>query len=108
MAAARRPRRSATRWRELIDRQADSGLSVAGFCAQAQLSVASFYQWRSRLRATSLPLDRLEASRALRAPAPVSLPGGFVDLGVLGGADGGRFQVRLELGGGITLTLARG
>lgn len=96
MAAARRPRRSATRWRELIDRQADSGLSVAGFC-----------QWRSRLR-TAAQADRLTHSRELSVPASAATSGGFVDLGVLGGADGGRFQVRLELGGGITLTLARG
>ena len=107
MAAARRPRRSATRWRELIVRQADSGLSVAGFCAQAQLSVASFYQWRSRLRMAA-QADRLTHSRELSVPASAATSGGFVDLGVLGGADGGRFQVRLELGGGITLTLARG
>lgn len=35
MALSRRPRLNAIRWRELIDRQSHSGLSVAGFCAQA-------------------------------------------------------------------------
>ncbi len=103
MATGRKPRLSAARWRELIDRQADSGLSVSGFCAQAQLSVASFYQWRSRLRAEAQS-DRPTAAAALPDPAP----SGFVDLGVLAGPAGDRFQVRLDLGGGITLTLARG
>lgn len=103
MARSRRPRLSANRWRELIDRQPRSGLSVAGFCAQAQVSAASFYQWRSRLRgdtAAAVP----HASTSSAHPAA----GGFVDLGVLGREIDGRFQVRLELGGGITLTLARG
>lgn len=37
-------------WRELIERQARSGLSVAAFCEQWRVSTASFYAWRKRLR----------------------------------------------------------
>lgn len=92
MAAARKPRLGAARWRELIDRQVDSGLSLAGFCAQAQLSVASFYQWRTRLRAqaqSGLP----RAAAALPDPAP----SGFVDLGVLAGMPGAGFRCAWSL-----------
>ena len=43
-------RDSAGRWREILRRQADSGLSVAAFCRQAGISQPSFYVWRRRLR----------------------------------------------------------
>jgi hypothetical protein len=38
------------RWREILERQAGSGLSVRGFCAAEGISEASFYAWRKRLR----------------------------------------------------------
>ena len=45
----RRPRRDATQWRALIDRQARGRLSVRAFCRQHDLNEASFYAWRRRL-----------------------------------------------------------
>jgi len=36
-------------WRELVDRQKKSGLSVQTFCQQQGVSGWSFYQWRKRL-----------------------------------------------------------
>ena len=36
-------------WRQLIEEQADSGLSVAIFCWQRDVSTASFYNWKRRL-----------------------------------------------------------
>lgn len=38
------------RWRELVDRQASSGLSVRAFCSELGISQPSFYAWRKRLR----------------------------------------------------------
>lgn len=38
------------RWRGIIDRQAESGLSVAAFCRRWRISQPSFYAWRRRLR----------------------------------------------------------
>ena len=38
------------RWREILGRQADSGLSIRAFCAAEGLSEPSFYAWRKRLR----------------------------------------------------------
>jgi len=46
---------AAERWRELLRRQATSGLSVTEFCRRQDVSEASFYQWRKRLRAESPP-----------------------------------------------------
>ena len=45
------PSQSPTRqkWRELVERQRSSGLSVAVFCARHGLAVPSLYAWRRRL-----------------------------------------------------------
>ena len=45
-------KRSREQWLQLINEQAESELSVAAFCRQAQLSVSSFYQWRKKFAAT--------------------------------------------------------
>lgn len=37
------------RWQELIERQAESGLSVRAFCRQESLREPSFYAWRRKL-----------------------------------------------------------
>lgn len=39
-----------SRWREILERQAGSPLSVRGFCAAEGISEPSFYAWRKRLR----------------------------------------------------------
>jgi transposase-like protein len=37
-------------WRQWIARWRSSGLSIAAFCAQHDLSTANFYAWRSTLQ----------------------------------------------------------
>ncbi|MEX1223279.1 MAG: hypothetical protein WEA31_01915 [Pirellulales bacterium] len=37
------------RWREILERQAGSQLSIRGFCAAEGISEPSFYAWRKRL-----------------------------------------------------------
>lgn len=39
----------AQRWRELISRQAESGMTITAFCEFHRISTASFYQWRRKL-----------------------------------------------------------
>jgi transposase-like protein len=39
-----------SQWREIVERQAASGLSVRAFCRQAGVREPSFYFWRRRLR----------------------------------------------------------
>ena len=48
------------RWREILTRQADSGLSVRKFCAVEGVSEPSFYAWRKKLR------ERNDDGRQLR------------------------------------------
>jgi hypothetical protein len=40
-------------WRKCIRRHADSGLTIALFCAREGLSIATFQSWKRRLR----PID---------------------------------------------------
>ena len=40
---------AAGRWREIVRRQAGSGLSVAAFCRRSRIPQASFYFWRRKL-----------------------------------------------------------
>lgn len=98
----RRQRQTAPAWREVVERQAQSGLSVEAFCRGENINRGSFYVWRSRLRREGRSADR-------RARQGVESQGatGFIDLGALS-SGGSRFEVRLDLGGGVVLHLARG
>ena len=42
----------AQQWRDRIERFAQSGLTVTDFCDRKGYSVASFYQWRRKLRSS--------------------------------------------------------
>ena len=50
------------RWREIVERQAGSGLSIRGFCADEGISEPSFYAWRKKLR------QRQDGGRRARQP----------------------------------------
>lgn len=95
----RRQRRSAREWSELLSRFAASGLSVAAFCEQEEISAASLYRWRSLLGGAI-------ESHAMDADAPMPA---FVDLGDLGSLRPAseRLEIRLDLGGGLVLSLVR-
>jgi hypothetical protein len=56
-------------WRECVRRQADSGLTIAQFCARERLSVATFQSWKRRLRI----IDLAEHRPTVSAP-PAFLP----------------------------------
>ncbi len=63
-------------WRELIERQPASGMSIAQFCREAGVSPNSFFVWRRRLRAPNVRGHRTSARSARRdghAPASRSL-----------------------------------
>ena len=44
----KRTRRDAVAWRELLQRQAPSGLSQAAFCVAEGLSVSSLQSWKRK------------------------------------------------------------
>ncbi len=94
-------RRSVETWRELMARQARSGLSVQAFCRQEGLKAWTFYGWRSRLRRSAVVTEDRPVIRSQEKPA------GFIDLGALSGGSA-RCEIRLDLGGGVVLQVVRG
>ena len=91
-------RRNEAQWRSLLSRFSDRGLSVSAFCQREAVSTASFYRWRGLL-------DRHDSGEGLAVRSEPA----FVDLGVLRGesAHGAPVELRLDLGGGLTLHLVR-
>ncbi len=102
MGKSKRIRRSAAVWRRLFERQSSSGLSVPQFCRGERINVALFRRWRLTLRGSDAG-HPTTAEAKLAAPAAVP----FLDLGDLRSGSA-RFEVRLELGGGMILSIARG
>jgi putative transposase len=100
--AVKRRRLGSEGWRTLLDRFATSGLTAVAFCRREGVSPASLYRWRALIG------DK-PARRTIMAPfadAPESID--FVDLGCLGErAASNRLDLRLDLGGGLTLHLVR-
>jgi hypothetical protein len=68
------------RWRDLLRRQKQSGLSIRGFCEQESLSEARFHWWRRELaRRGSISADGQRhlsgrrPAKVMRQPAAVTL-----------------------------------
>jgi Transposase len=102
MGKIKRIRRSAAMWRELFSRQSSSGVSVPEFCRREGINASLFRRWRSSLEDSGKVVRiSTRAEPAAEAPAP------FIDLGGIG-LGGPRFEVRLELGAGVVLSIARG
>lgn len=85
-------------WRERLRRFARSGLSVAQFCEQEQVSTAAFYQWRKKLGATANGRVRRQSAddRSGRQPAGVRSSPAFVPVQLLPAA--APVEVRLTNG----------
>jgi hypothetical protein len=85
-------------WHERIAQQVESGKSVAAFCREQGIATQTFYWWRARL-----------AGRARPAGAAQREAASFIDLGALRetAAEASGIDIRLDLGYGIVLTIAR-
>jgi len=90
-------------WRGRVAKFAESGLTVRAFCAQEGIIIWSFNSWRSRIAGVHAAPPSAKRNDAKSA-------GSFVDLGTLSGSRSQpeRFELRLDLGGGMTLQLVRG
>lgn len=76
------------RWKDRLDRFDKTGVTVAQFCQQERCSLASFYQWRRKLRGkkstrstgpTFVPVkisDTADLSLSPQATVSLDLPGG--------------------------------
>jgi len=110
MEGIKRRRLGSDAWQALFRRHEDSGEAIGTFCRREGVSTHSDRRWKLRLgeqtsATTSQPASMVKPTK-LR---PVSAAP-FVDLGALGTAPAaaGRLQLRLDLGGGVTLHLVRG
>jgi len=102
----KRPHLGGQAWRELLRRFDASGISVGEFCERERLSKSTFQRWRARLTAASSGQDCAAPERS-GEQAPTS----FIDLGSLGAMSASvtaRLDLKLDLGGGLTLHLVRG
>jgi len=96
-SAARRNRRSADQWRELLDRFNRSGQTQEQFCTAHDLGRSTFSRWRKRLRQQRVKppkhsSDALFVELAQDAPvSPLSPP----------------WDVELQLSAGMVLRLRR-
>lgn len=122
LATGRSQRESA--WRDRLARYTGSEQTVGAFCRSEAVSVATFYAWRARLRAGEVTVTQAQRT----APAP------FIDLGSVrrraantsvssrANASGyaphvaphvapprtrSAIDIRLELGDGVVLHIAR-
>ena len=68
-------------WRERVERQPSSGLSVLEYCRRERISTASFYAWKRRLRISRATVGKRSRKRVQRqASHGLSLAGGFVQV----------------------------
>jgi hypothetical protein len=101
MQKIKQRRYRAETWQKILGRFEESGLTGPVFCAREGISTQSLSRWRSRLGGESDHALVTKAARLTRKP------GDFIDLGNLRASDS-RFEVRLELGAGVILSIARG
>lgn len=96
----RRKRLDESAWREVLGRFDQEGTGIGEFCRNEGLCVSSFHRWRARLVTPALDQS---------VPTPLTpQPGGFVDLGSIDRSDApSRWDIRLDLGEGVVLHLAR-
>jgi hypothetical protein len=74
---------------------------VPEFCRREGINASLFRRWRSSLKTSGKVIRVPTRAEPAEAPAP------FIDLGGIG-SGGPRFEVRLELGAGVVLSIARG
>jgi len=124
-----RKTRSRMEWLDIVGQQEESGLSARAFCQARAVGLASFYQWRRRLR-DEVPVaagktdaasgnngaGKTKSAGGIEPSEPsgeTESPGVFIDMGQVASSGvepatgGGRWVVTLDLGEGLKLTLRR-
>ncbi|TYL46658.1 IS66 family insertion sequence element accessory protein TnpA [Marinomonas sp. IMCC 4694] len=89
-------RRSSSEWQQIIDDQAESGLSAPQYCKQHQVSYASFSKWRQYFSGGKT--------------SPEASHSNFINLSqmsALSDSHSGRWNITLCLGDGVELRLSR-
>jgi hypothetical protein len=90
-------------WRDVIERFPASGLTLKSFCRQERVCVSSYRRWRERLsgKVKAAPVTAKTGRMEQRAA-------GYIELGEVGtGGMHAPMELRLDLGGGMSLHLVR-
>lgn len=104
MNPQRRPRRSASEWSELVDKQAASGQSQQDFCEANGLAVSTFTYWKRKLgggvakRSTQVDQPLFTPIQALPASAETSADAE---------PTGSSWSIDLDLGDGLRLSIRK-
>ena len=93
-------------WRQRLSRFAQSGQTVKTFCHQESVSACSFYHWRRRLQQPTAPCGGSAESAAFVDLGAITASGTRIESAAATGA--ANLTIRLDLPGGIVLTIARG
>ena len=88
-------RRTRAQWQELVDKQAESELSVSEFCTHHDLTVSNFYLWRKKLSDDSQSLAPQDNWLAFDMPARANQNAGST------------WEIELALPGGVVLRMNR-
>jgi hypothetical protein len=99
MEAVKRIRRSESMWREILARRAASELTEGDFCRAEGIHRTMLGRWRTKLAKTE------KRKPVIRPVAKVASP--FIDVGNLA-VNRSALEVRLDFGGGLVLSIARG
>lgn len=78
-------------WREVIERQEASGLSIVRFCAREKVSPASFHAWKRRLW------------QGRRGTGPKTTEQGLVPVQIVGDAEAGIGKLEVQWPSGVVL-----
>jgi transposase-like protein len=92
-------------WRERLEQQQQSGLSVRAFCSQHNLTVPSFYAWRRTLRQRAGAAANPSSADGPPSPGPAAGQPFFVPLRL---APTATTALELLLPGGLLLRVPTG
>jgi putative transposase len=107
MEAVKRRRLGEQGWREVLGRFEAAGTTVDEFCRREGIGQSSLHRWRARLASTA---TRHAGARKKTHELQKMAASSFVDLGALGASTVSmqpRLELKLDLGGGVTLHLVR-
>jgi hypothetical protein len=100
-------------WRAVLARFDGAAMTLKEFCRREGLTRSSFSLWRSRLRTDPLRTPAAVVAKPVAKSAALAPKLPFVDLGLFGAAaptpaaEHTGLDLRIELGGGISLHLVR-
>jgi hypothetical protein len=66
-------------WRQIIDGQQGSGITVAAYCLERGITQGSFYTWKKRLRLPAKP-NRLPQPAFVEVKPPSAAAGGGIEI----------------------------